>query len=69
MPKGNANEIFTCQKDPEISHISQRSLTLLLTVLHWPGRVALSVARLTLEKARVPGSIPGPVTYFRFSFH
>ena len=32
-----------------------------------PDRVARSVARLTHEP-EVPGSIPGPVTYFRFSF-
>ena len=32
-----------------------------------PGRVAQSVARLTKEP-EVPGSIPGPATYFRFSF-
>ena len=32
-----------------------------------PGRVAQSVARLTHEP-EVPGSISGPVTYFRFSF-
>ena len=32
-----------------------------------PGRVAQSVARLT-EEPEVPGSIPGPATYFRFSF-
>ena len=32
-----------------------------------PGRVAQSVARLTHEP-EVPGSIPGPATYFRFSF-
>ena len=31
-----------------------------------PGRVAQSVARLTQEP-EVPGSIPGPATYFRFS--
>ena len=31
-----------------------------------PGRVAKSVARLIQEPA-VPGSIPGPATYFRFS--
>ena len=31
-----------------------------------PGRVAQSVARLT-EEPEVPGSIPGPATYFRFS--
>ena len=34
---------------------------------HKPGRVAQSVARLTLEP-EVSGSIPGPATYFRFSF-
>ena len=32
-----------------------------------PGRVAQSVARLTPEP-KAPGSIPGPATYFRFSF-
>ena len=32
-----------------------------------PGRVAQSVARLTQEQ-EVPGSIPGPAIYFRFSF-
>ena len=32
-----------------------------------PGRVAQSVAHLTQEP-EVPGSIPGPATYFRFSF-
>ena len=32
-----------------------------------PGRVAQSVARLTQEP-EVPGSIPGPAIYFRFSF-
>ena len=32
-----------------------------------PGRKAQSVARLTQEPD-VPGSIPGPATYFRFSF-
>ena len=32
-----------------------------------PGRVAQSVARLTHEP-EVPGSIPGPATYFRFLF-
>ena len=32
-----------------------------------PGRVAQSVARLTQEP-EVPGSMPGPATYFRFSF-
>ena len=32
-----------------------------------PGRVAQSVARLTQEP-EVSGSIPGPATYFRFSF-
>ena len=32
-----------------------------------PGRVAQSVGRLTQEP-EVPGSIPGPATYFRFSF-
>ena len=31
------------------------------------GRVAQSVAHLTQEP-EVPGSIPGPATYFRFSF-
>ena len=31
-----------------------------------PGRVAQSVARLTQEP-EVPGSIPGPTTYFRFT--
>ena len=31
------------------------------------GRVAQSVVRLTQE-SEVPGSIPGPATYFRFSF-
>ena len=31
------------------------------------GRVAQSVARLTQE-AEVKGSIPGPATYFHFSF-
>ena len=33
----------------------------------FPGRVAQLVARLT-EEPDVPGSIPGPATYFRFSF-
>ena len=33
----------------------------------WPGRVAQSVARLTPEP-EVPGSLPGPATYFLFSF-
>ena len=32
-----------------------------------PGRVAQSVARLT-DEPEVPGSIPDPATYFRFSF-
>ena len=32
-----------------------------------PGRVAQSVAPLTQEP-EVPGSIPGPATYFRFSY-
>ena len=32
-----------------------------------PDLVAQSVARLTQEP-EVPGSIPGPATYFRFSF-
>ena len=32
-----------------------------------PGRVAQSVVRLTHE-AEIPGSIPGPATYFLFSF-
>ena len=32
-----------------------------------PERVAQSVARLPQEP-EVPGSIPGPATYFRFSF-
>ena len=32
-----------------------------------PGRVAQSVGHLTL-KSGVLGSIPGPATYFRFSF-
>ena len=32
-----------------------------------PGRVAQSVAHLT-HKPEVPGSIPGPAIYFRFSF-
>ena len=32
-----------------------------------PGRVAQLVARLTREP-EVPGSIPGPATYFCFSF-
>ena len=32
-----------------------------------PGRVAQSVARLTQEP-EVPVSIPGPATYFHFSF-
>ena len=32
-----------------------------------PGRVAQSVGHLT-RKSGVLGSIPGPVTYFRFSF-
>ena len=32
-----------------------------------PDRVAQSTARLTHEP-EVPGSIPGPATYFRFSF-
>ena len=32
-----------------------------------PGRVAQSEARLTQEP-EVPGSIPGPATYFRFFF-
>ena len=34
---------------------------------HEPGRVAQSAARLTQEP-EVPGPIPGPVSYFRFSF-
>ena len=36
-------------------------------VLNTPGRAAQSVARPTQEP-EVPGSIPGPATYFRFSF-
>ena len=32
-----------------------------------PGRVAQSVGHLT-RKSEVLGSIPGPATYFRFSF-
>ena len=32
-----------------------------------PGRVAQSVRRLTHDP-EIPGSKPGPVTYFRFSF-
>ena len=32
-----------------------------------PGRVAQSVGHLT-RKSGVLGSIPGPATYFRFSF-
>ena len=34
--------------------------------LFLPGRVVQSVAHLTQEP-EVPGSIPGPATYFRFS--
>ena len=33
-----------------------------------PDRIAQSVAHLTQEP-EVPGSILGPATYFRFSFH
>ena len=36
-------------------------------VILQPDRVAQSVARLTHEP-EVPGLIPGPATYFRFSF-
>ena len=43
----------------QISSVSRISLV--------PGRVAQSVAHLTHEP-EVPGSIPGPATYFRFSF-
>ena len=32
-----------------------------------PGRVAQSVGHLT-RKSEILGSIPGPATYFRFSF-
>ena len=39
---------------------------LLLCTRQKPGRVAQSIARLA-QKAEVPGSIPDPVTYFRFS--
>ena len=36
---------------------------------YWePGRVAQSIACVTHEP-EVPGSIPGPTTYFCFSFH
>ena len=33
----------------------------------WPGRIAQSVGHLA-RKSGVLGSIPGPATYFRFSF-
>ena len=33
-----------------------------------PGRIAQLVARL-IQEPEVLGSIPGPATYFRFSFH
>ena len=43
------------------------SLKVYLFNLKETDRVALSVARETQEP-EVPGSIPGPATYFRFSF-
>ena len=44
-----------------VSHLQKQRLLFLL------GRVAQSVARLTQEP-EVLDSIPGPATYFRFSF-
>ena len=43
------------------------SLILLRVVLTQPGRIAQWVALLTQEP-EVQGSIPGPTTYFCFSF-
>ena len=44
-----------------------RTIYAVLYGLGVPGLVAQSVAHLTQEP-RVPGSIPGSATYFRFSF-
>ena len=48
-------------------HISNKIPWIRLSVSLSPDRVAQSIARLSRE-SEVPDSIPGPATYFRFSF-
>ena len=73
---GINSAIWNCKRKRDISGDSAKISNCLivyhvyclpvLTILV-QGHVAQSVARLTHEP-EVPGSIPGPATYFRFSF-
>ena len=76
-PGKNGYDFFQCRISHRRHDCIGTSLSLSLSLSHThthththtlPDRVAQSVVRLTLQ-AEVTGSIPGPATYFRFSFH
>ena len=59
-----SNECVPISLELYSSQVSQLEIGFLIVR---PGRIAQSLERLTQEPD-VPGSIPGPATYFRFSF-
>ena len=60
-------EVFMPHWLRTVGSLFSESLRYCNVIGKWSGRIEQSVVRLT-QKPDVPGSIPGPATYFRFFF-